>query len=64
MAVFTVPCVSVKGISACVPLNKVSNYDCELLDEKETKLFLNSKVVASLSATNIFTTLALHHLNY
>jgi 3-oxoacyl-[acyl-carrier-protein] synthase-3 len=42
MAVFTVPCVSVKGISACVPLNKVSNYDCELLDEKERKLFVKS----------------------
>jgi 3-oxoacyl-[acyl-carrier-protein] synthase-3 len=42
MAVFSIPNVKFSGVAACVPQKEVSNYDCELLDEKERKLFVKS----------------------
>jgi 3-oxoacyl-[acyl-carrier-protein] synthase III len=42
MAVFGIPRVKFSGIAASVPQNEVSNFDCELLDEKERKLFVRS----------------------
>ncbi len=42
MAFVQIPNVAVKGIAACVPKKSVSNFDCELLDEKERKLFVRN----------------------
>lgn len=42
MAQFSIPNVSLKGVAACVPQQEVSNFDCELLEEKERKLFVKT----------------------
>ncbi len=42
MAVFAVPDVAVKGISAAVPATAADNNDFELLTEKERALFINT----------------------
>ena len=42
MAQFSIPNVKLKGVAACVPQQEVSNFDCELLEEKERKLFVKT----------------------
>jgi len=42
MAVFSIPHVKFSGITICVPRQELSNFNCELLDEKERKLFVKS----------------------
>jgi 3-oxoacyl-[acyl-carrier-protein] synthase-3 len=42
MAQFSIPNVKLQGIAACVPQQEVSNFDCELLEEKERKLFVKT----------------------
>ena len=42
MAIVNVPFTRVRGISACVPANKESNYDYELTTEKERKMFVKT----------------------
>ncbi|MGM0565913.1 MAG: 3-oxoacyl-ACP synthase III family protein [Bacteroidota bacterium] len=42
MAIVNVPKTRVRGISACVPRNRESNYDYELTTEKERKMFVKT----------------------
>lgn len=42
MAIFSIPNITLKGIAVCLPENKVSNYNCDLLTEKEQKLFVKT----------------------
>jgi 3-oxoacyl-[acyl-carrier-protein] synthase-3 len=42
MAIIAIPHVRIAGIAASVPKNEVSNFDCDLMDEKERRLFVKN----------------------
>jgi len=42
MALFSVPNISISGISSCVPKKEVSNFDFELISPKERELLVKS----------------------
>lgn len=47
MAIFHIPNMSISGIATCVPKQQVANMDCDLLLEKDRKLFVKSTGIAN-----------------
>jgi 3-oxoacyl-[acyl-carrier-protein] synthase-3 len=57
MACFSIKGASIRGISACVPLNTESNYDLKIIDAEERKKFIASTgVIQRRIATKNITT--------